>query len=104
VDVVRIAPLETGGVPVERRGLEAIMDNAVRLTAEYEIHRVDIDGPFVGPDQFAVRFAFDETHKPSGERNTATKMSLYTVADGKIVREEVYYYGQPQAVVAGEPR
>ncbi len=102
-DVVRIAPLETGGVPVERRGLEAIMENAVRLTAEYEVHSVDIDGPFVAPDQFAVRFAFDETHKPSGERNTATKMSLYTVADGMIVREEVYYYGQPQAAVAGEP-
>ena len=43
-------------------------------------------------DQFAVRFAFDQTHLPTGTRGTAVKMSLYTVAEGLIVREEVYYH------------
>ena len=30
-------------------------------------------------------------HRPTGRRRTTTKFSLYTVHDGAIVREEVYY-------------
>ncbi|MBB6348874.1 hypothetical protein AB0C18_20815 [Nonomuraea muscovyensis] len=49
-------------------------------------------------DRFAVRFAFDETHLPTGRRESTVKMSLCTVAGGRIVREEVYYLDGPQAV------
>jgi hypothetical protein len=71
------------------------MENSSRLNADYEIHGIDIDGPLVHQDQFAVRFAFDETHVPSGKRKTTAKVSLYTVASGQITREEVYYYTPP---------
>ncbi|MFG1707824.1 NmrA family NAD(P)-binding protein [Nonomuraea sp. M3C6] len=93
--VVRVAPLEGAG---ELRGLRAIMENAQRLTADYDIHRVDIDGPFLAGDRFAVKFTFDQTHRPTGQRKSTTKMSLYTVSGGQIVREEVYYLDGPQAV------
>jgi ketosteroid isomerase-like protein len=99
-DVVRVAPVETGGRPVEVRGMAAIMDNAARMNADIEIHRVDTEGPFVDGNRFAVRFAFDETYRPTGERTTTAKMSLYTVAGGSIVREEVYYYTPPVGGVA----
>jgi hypothetical protein len=58
---------------------------------------VQIDDPLVRGNQFAVRFAFDQTHLPTGNRETAVKMSLYTVADAAIVREEVYYHTPPHA-------
>ena len=56
--------------------------------------RPDAGGPFVGPrkDQFAVRFAFDVTNKPSGQRMQMTEVALYTVnRAGKIKQEEFLY-------------
>lgn len=97
--VVRIAPAETGGERMAVRGLPGIMANAERLTADLEIHAVTADGPFVGGDRFAVRFTFDQTHRPTGRRTEATKLSLYTVAGGMIVHEEVSYFDPP-----AEPR
>ncbi len=94
-DVLRVAPLETGDGPGELRGVQQIMDHSGRLNADYQIHAVQIDDPLVRGDQFAVRFAFDRTHLPTGKRETAVKMSLYTVADAAIVREEVYYHTPP---------
>ena len=93
--VVRVAPLETAGGPGELHGVQEIMDNSGRLNADYEMHAVTVGDPLVGGDQFAVRFAFDQTHVPTGERGTTVKVSLYTVANGAIVREEVCYLTPP---------
>jgi uncharacterized protein YbjT (DUF2867 family) len=94
-DLVRIAPLETGEGPGELRGVQEIMDTSSRLNAGYQIHAVEIGDPLVRGNQFAVRFAFDQTHLPTGKRGTAVKISLYTVAGAAIVREEVYYHTPP---------
>jgi hypothetical protein len=56
-----------------------------------------VAGPYLSGDQFAVRFEFDQTHIPTDNRSTAAKMSLYTVTDGAIVREEVFYLDPPAA-------
>jgi ketosteroid isomerase-like protein len=96
-DVVRVAPLENDGKHVEHRGLTEITANAQRLIRDLEIHEVTVDGPFVRDDRFAARFSFDVTHKPTGQRTTSTKMSLYTVAGGVITREEVFYFDPPAA-------
>ena len=96
-DVARVAPLEAGNGPGEVRGVREIMDNSDRLNADYKIHAVQVDDPLVRGDQFAVRFAFDRTHVPTGTRETAVKISLYTVADGAIAGEEVYYHTPPRA-------
>lgn len=81
--IVRVAPIEGGG---ELRGLPSIMDNAARRNSGPEIRGVTVDGPFVHGNRFAVRFELDR-----GEL-TETKMSLYTVHNGAISREEVYYF------------
>ncbi|MEV4622054.1 NAD(P)H-binding protein [Asanoa sp. NPDC049573] len=86
-DLVRVAPLEGA----DRHGLDEIMAHSRQLTDDLEIHGVTVDGPFAGPGGFGVRFAFDQTHRPTGARHTATKFSLYTVTDGAIVREEVFH-------------
>lgn len=68
---------------------------ALLLNADFEIHGVAVDGPFVDHGRFAVRFTFDETHTPTGTRRTTSKVSLYTVIDGKITREDAYYHEAP---------
>lgn len=94
-NTVRVAPLENDGKHVELRGLTEIMANAERRGRDLELHAVDVDGPYQQGDRFAVRFTFDATHKPTGQRSTTSKMSLYTVADGAITREEVFYFDPP---------
>ena len=96
-DVVRVAPLENDGKHVELRGRTEIMANAERLNRDLEFHTVDVDGPYPRGDRFAVRFAFDVTHRPTGQRSTTSKMSLYTVTAGAITREEVFYFDLPAA-------
>ena len=94
-DIVRVEPVEMTGMPAELRGIEAVKENSRSWAGDNEIHGVEVDGPFVGEGQFAVRFAIDTTSNPTGERTTITKMSLYTVEAGKLVREEVYYNAPP---------
>ena len=50
-----------------------------------------LSSPFVSEEQFAVRFKFDVTFKPTGNRMEMTEMALYTVKDGKIAQEEFFY-------------
>ncbi|MBC7975998.1 MAG: nuclear transport factor 2 family protein, partial [Myxococcales bacterium] len=47
--------------------------------------------PYPNGDRFAVRFNYDVTHKPSSKRIQMDEVALYTVKDGKIVREEFFY-------------
>jgi ketosteroid isomerase-like protein len=52
----------------------------------------EVEGPFVGnDDKFAVYYNFDVTFKPTGKRNNMEEMALYTVRDGKVVREQFFY-------------
>jgi uncharacterized protein YbjT (DUF2867 family) len=96
-DVVRIAPVEG---PAELRGVTAIMENGARLTGDYEISGVEVDGPHPFGDRFALRFTFDEVHLPSGKPHTVEKLSLYTVSDGRITTEHVYYHTPPPGIAA----
>lgn len=51
-----------------------------------------MEGPWPhGDDRFAVRFTYDITNKPSGMRMQMDEIGVFTVADGKVVREEFFY-------------
>lgn len=94
-DIVRVESVDMAGPPVERHGIEAIRDNSRDMVDEHDIHGAEVDGPFVGDGRFAVRFLIDTTFKPTGQRTTMTKLDLYTVEAGKMVRNEVYYHAPP---------
>ena len=53
-----------------------------------EVHSFDVHGPFVAHDRFVVQFDADVTNKQSKERTQLSEVGVYTVKDGKIVREE----------------
>lgn len=88
-ELVRIAPIEPGGAEV--RGVRAIYEHAEQISADLELLGVEVGDPLVGTDTFAIRFAFDEKHLPTGHRQVTIKTSVCTVEDGRIVREEVFY-------------
>ena len=69
------------------------MDKAEWWVANHTVHSATVTGPFIGlrPDQFVVMFDIDMTAKESGQRSRLAEVGLYTVKDGKVVREEFLY-------------
>ena len=55
------------------------------------MHSAAIRGPWPHGDRFVVGYQFDVTNRPSGTRMQMDEVGLYTVLDGKIVREEFFY-------------
>ena len=83
-DIVSVEAIDSPQKPAEMRGIDVIRGKNERW--------VEMVGPFVGDGQFAVRFDFDFTVKQTGQRMQLSEMGLYTVKDGKIVREQFFYH------------
>lgn len=86
--------VEAGGPPgMDRtsKGVEAIRAKGTWWQENHEIHKAEVFGPYPHDDRFAVRFLYDITQKQSGKRITMDEVGLFTVRDGKIVREEFFY-------------
>ena len=77
----------------ETRGLAAIRAKGEWWSSNHEIHSSHVAGPWPHGNRFIVGFQFDVTNKPSGQRMKMEEMGLYTVENGKIVREEYFYSG-----------
>ncbi len=90
--IVSIEPVGSEAMPAELTGIEAIRQKNEWWFENYEVNSAEVNGPFVGGDQFAVQYVFDTTFKPTGQRSTMVEMALYTVKDGKIVREQFHYH------------
>lgn len=90
-DIVSIEPVAGPNMPAKQEGIAAIRGKNEWWVANHDMHGASVEGPFVSEEQFAVRFKFDVTFKPTGQRMQMTEMALYTVKDGKIVQEEFFY-------------
>ncbi len=92
-DAVSIESIAMEGADsVETKGLDAIKGKHDWWYSSFETHSSSLDGPFLhGDDRFGVIFEFDVSHKESGERTAMKEIAIYTVEDGKIVKEEFYY-------------
>lgn len=74
------------------RGLPAVIAKGQWWSDNHQIHKAETFGPYPhGDDRFAVRFVYDITHKPSGQRRTLDEVAVFHVANGAIVREEFFY-------------
>jgi ketosteroid isomerase-like protein len=91
-DIVSVEAIDSPQKPAEMRGIDAIRGKNQRWVENNEIHKAEMIGPFVSEGQFAVRYDFDFTPKASGQRMQLSEMALYTVKDGKIVREQFFYH------------
>lgn len=79
------------GVSMEWRGRKAVDAKNEWWGQDHVIHGVSAEGPFVGATGFSVRFAMDVETKSNGRREMMNEVGVYTVRDGKIVREEFMY-------------
>ncbi|MEL7491896.1 MAG: nuclear transport factor 2 family protein [Pseudomonadota bacterium] len=85
------------GAPRVFEGLDAIKAKHEQWREMMEEHSSKTDGPYLhGDDKFGVIFELDATDRASGQRMQMKEFGVYTVADGKIVREEFYYTPPPQ--------
>ena len=71
----------------EKHGIEAIRGKVDWWLEAMEQHSVEVHGPFVAHDRFVVRYDMDVTDKSSKKRMQLSEVGVYTVKDGKIVRE-----------------
>ncbi len=90
-NIVSVEAAEMPGMPREQRGVAACHNKAKWWSENNETHSVKVEGPFPHGDRFAVRFTYDITRKSDRKRNQMDEMALYTVKNGKIVREEFFY-------------
>jgi ketosteroid isomerase-like protein len=94
--IVSIEPVGSEAIPAELTGIDAVRQKNEWWFRNNEVNSYEVNGPFVGGDQFAVQYLLDTTFKPTGQRSASTEMALYTVKDGKIVREQ-FFYNAPEA-------
>ena len=90
-DAVSVEAFAPAGMERVKRGLAAIRAKGEWWSSNHEIHSATVAGPWPLDDKFIVGFKFDVTNKPSGQRMTMEEMGLYSVQNGKIVREEYFY-------------
>ncbi|QOJ01884.1 MAG: nuclear transport factor 2 family protein [Phycisphaeraceae bacterium] len=90
-DKKKIASVEGHGVGMAWVGLKAVRAKNDGWVAEHAIHGASAEGPFVGSTGFTVRFKMDVETKATGQRQVMDEVGVYTVENGKIVREEFMY-------------
>lgn len=81
------------GAQLEARGIAALRAKGDWWRDNHEVHSASVTGPWPHGNRFVVGFQYDVTNKPSGRRMKFDEVGLYTVEDGKIVREEFFYSG-----------
>ena len=95
-DIVSVESMGNDVMPREMKGIEAIFAKNKWWSENNTVHSAIVEGPFVTEgDKFAVYYNFDVTSKQTGQRNQMEEMALYTVKDGKVVREQFFYRTGP---------
>jgi hypothetical protein len=94
-DIVSVESMGNEQMPREMKGIDAIRQKNKWWGENNEVHSSVVDGPFIGEDKFAVYYNYDVTFKPTGQRTPMEEMALYTVKDGKVVREQFFYRTSP---------
>jgi len=90
-DIVSVEPAGGPDMPAEMKGTKAVLGKNQWWFDAHEVHAASCDGPYPHGDRFAVKFQFDATVKETKKRFKMDEVGLYTVKDGKIVREEFFY-------------
>jgi len=91
IESVEAAEPQQGGERTTK-GIEGVRGKNQWWSENHEIHSAAVHGPYPhGDDRFAVRFEYDVTNKPSGQRIKMDEVGVFTVDNGKIVKEEFFY-------------
>ncbi|MFW5696950.1 MAG: SnoaL-like domain-containing protein [Fimbriimonadaceae bacterium] len=77
--------------PKEFKGLEAVKGKHEWFENKFEVHGMEVEGPWVNEPYFIVKFTIDSTDKETGKRAKGSEYGVYEVKNGKIVGERFFY-------------
>jgi SnoaL-like protein len=86
-----IESVEGHGASMSWKGKKNVLAKYRDWEAQNEFVDSTIEGPWVGATGFAVRFVGQVLDKATGERHPMEEIAVYTVRDGKVVREEFHF-------------
>jgi len=92
--VVSVEAVADPRFPQSVEGIDAIKGKFEWWTHNHDVHRAQVRGPFPHGDRFIVFFNYEITPKDGpmkGQRIQMDEAGLYTVINGKIVKEEFFY-------------
>jgi hypothetical protein len=87
-DIVSVEAHASDGESPEKRGIDEVRGKVDWWVDAMEVHSFKASGPFVAHDRFVVQYDADVTDKKSKKRFQLSEVGVYTVNNGKIVREE----------------
>ena len=87
-NIVSVEARTMDGSSPETRGVGGVRKKVDWWLENMQVHSVKVSGPFVAHDRFVVQYDIDVTDKSSKKRMQLSEVGVYTVKDGKIVREE----------------
>ena len=93
-NIVSVETHDMPGMPARMEGKAKIIEKTKWWFDNHEIHSSTAEGPWPHGDRFIVLFAIDVTAKAgpmAGKRMAMKEGALFTVKDGKIVKEEFFY-------------
>jgi SnoaL-like domain len=93
-DIVSVEAMSGPDMPAKTEGIDKIRGKNEWWVNNHDIHSAETEGPYPHGDRFIVHFKYDVTAKAgpmAGKRMLLDETALYTVKDGKIVREEYFY-------------
>ena len=87
-DIVSVEARTMDGSSPETRGIDGVRGKTDWWVENMQVHSFKTNGPFVAHDRFVVQYDADVTDKKSNKRMQLSEVGVYTVRNGKIVREE----------------
>lgn len=87
-DIVSVEAYSNASGSTETRGKDGVRGKIDWWVEAMQIHSFTATGPFVAHDRFVVQYDADVTEKKAKERRQISEVGVYTVKNGKIVREE----------------
>ena len=87
-NIVSVEARTMDGSSPEKRGIGQVREKTDWWLQNMQVHSFKANEPFVAHDRFVVQYDADFTDKNSKKRMQLSEVGVYTVKDGKIVREE----------------
>ena len=87
-DIVSVEARTMDGSSPETRGVGGVRKKVDWWLNNMQVHSAKVSAPFVAHDHFVVQYDLDVTDKNSKKRMQMSEVGVYTVKNGKIIREE----------------
>jgi hypothetical protein len=84
--------IEPAGDQKITKGIAGIKGKGEWWVTNHKVSKMTVAGPFLGKDQFVVRFTVAGIFKPTKKRFAMDELAIYTVRRGKVVQEQFFYH------------